>query len=60
MHPLHRAWRALPAGARRALFARGAAWLAPRAELPAPTPAVARIDTEADDRPAAWKICGAK
>jgi len=33
---MHRAWRLLPAGARRAALARGAAWLAPRARWPAP------------------------
>jgi glycosyltransferase involved in cell wall biosynthesis len=36
LHPLHRVWRALPAGARRAAFFRGAALLAPRPDLPAP------------------------
>jgi len=36
LHPLHRAWRLLPAGARRAALARGTAWLAPRASFPAP------------------------
>ena len=37
LHPLHRAWRLLPAGARRALLARGTALLAPRPTQPAPT-----------------------
>jgi glycosyltransferase involved in cell wall biosynthesis len=36
LHPLHRAWRLLPAGARRAALSRGTAWLAPRASFPAP------------------------
>ncbi len=36
LHPLHRAWRLLPAGARRALLARGTALLAPRPTHPAP------------------------
>jgi glycosyltransferase involved in cell wall biosynthesis len=39
LHPLHRAWRLLPAGARRAALARGTAWLAPRAAWPAPAAA---------------------
>jgi glycosyltransferase involved in cell wall biosynthesis len=34
--PLHRAWRALPPTARRAALARASAWLAPRAQWPAP------------------------
>jgi glycosyltransferase involved in cell wall biosynthesis len=37
LHPLHRAWRMLPAETRRNAFARGTAWLAPRAAWPAPT-----------------------
>ena len=36
LHPLHRAWRLLPADARRALLARGAALLAPRPTQPPP------------------------
>jgi glycosyltransferase involved in cell wall biosynthesis len=36
LHPLHRVWRALPAGARRAAFFRGAALIAPRPDLPPP------------------------
>jgi glycosyltransferase involved in cell wall biosynthesis len=36
LRPLHRAWRALPARARRRLLAHGSALLAPRAEWPAP------------------------
>jgi len=36
LHPLHRIWRALPAGARRAAFFRGAALFAPRPDLPPP------------------------
>ncbi len=39
LHPLHRAWRLLPAAARRSAFTRGTAWLAPRPGWPAP-PAV--------------------
>ncbi len=39
LHPLHRAWRLLPAGARRAALARGTAWLTPRATWPAPAAA---------------------
>jgi glycosyltransferase involved in cell wall biosynthesis len=38
MHPLHRLWRALPAGARRRVLSRGTALLAPRPD-PAPPPA---------------------
>jgi len=36
LHPLHRLWRALPAGPRRAAFFRVAATLAPRPDLPPP------------------------
>jgi glycosyltransferase involved in cell wall biosynthesis len=36
LHPLHRLWRALPAGARRRWLARGTALLAPRPDWPAP------------------------
>jgi glycosyltransferase involved in cell wall biosynthesis len=36
LHPLHRAWRALPAGARRAALSRVSAWAAPRPDWPAP------------------------
>ncbi len=36
LHPLHRLWRALPAGARRRLLARGTALLAPRPDQPPP------------------------
>jgi glycosyltransferase involved in cell wall biosynthesis len=36
LHPLHRIWRALPAGARRAAFFRGAVLFAPRPDLPPP------------------------
>ncbi len=36
LHPLHRAWRLLPAGARRSALARSTAWLAPSAPWPAP------------------------
>ncbi len=36
LHPLHRAWRMLPAETRRNVFARSTAWLAPRATWPAP------------------------
>ncbi len=39
LHPLHRAWRLLPPGMRRAAWARGTAWLAPRASWPAPAAA---------------------
>ncbi len=35
LHPLHRAWQALPARSRRLWLARGSAWLAPR---PDPVP----------------------
>jgi glycosyltransferase involved in cell wall biosynthesis len=34
--PLHRLWRTLPQGPRRALLANGATWLAPRPDSPAP------------------------
>jgi len=37
LHPLHRLWRALPAQARRAAFLRGAAFVAPRPDLPPPS-----------------------
>jgi glycosyltransferase involved in cell wall biosynthesis len=40
LHPLHRAWRLLPAGARRAALSHGTAWLAPRAAWPAPAAAL--------------------
>ncbi len=36
LHPLHRLWRALPAGGRRRLLARGTALLAPRPDQPPP------------------------
>lgn len=36
IHPLHRAWRLLPAGARRAALSRMTALLAPHPERPAP------------------------
>lgn len=36
LHPLHRLWRILPAGARRAAFARAAALAAPRPDQPPP------------------------
>jgi glycosyltransferase involved in cell wall biosynthesis len=36
LHPLHRAWRALPAGARRAALSRVSAWAAPRPDWPPP------------------------
>ena len=36
LHPLHRLWQALPAGARRTALARGAAILAPRPDQPPP------------------------
>ncbi len=36
LHPLHRLWRALPAGPRRAAFLRGASALAPRPHWPPP------------------------
>ena len=36
LHPLHRVWRALPAGARRAALSRAAGWLAPRPDQPPP------------------------
>ena len=36
LHPLHRLWRAMPAGARRRLLARGAALVAPRPDQPPP------------------------
>ncbi len=36
LSPLHRAWRLLPAGPRRALLRHGTAWLAPRPDRPAP------------------------
>ncbi len=40
LHPLHRAWRVLPAGTRRRLLSRGAALLAPRPDRhPPPWPA---------------------
>ncbi len=36
LHPLHAAWRMLPAGPRRRLFAHGTAWLAPRPDRQPP------------------------
>ncbi len=36
LHPLHRLWRALPAGSRRRLLSHGAALLAPRPDRPPP------------------------
>ncbi len=39
LHPLHRAWRALPPGARRRILSRGAALLAPRPDATAPVAA---------------------
>src|SRR4051794_19881383 len=36
LHPLHRAWRILPRGARRAVLLQGSAWFAPRPDAPAP------------------------
>ena len=36
LHPLHRAWQALPARSRRLWLARGSAWLAPRPDTVAP------------------------
>ncbi len=36
LHPLHRLWRMMPAGARRRLLARGGALLAPRPDWPPP------------------------
>ncbi len=38
LHPLHRIWRLLPAGARRTVLARATAMLAPRPTRPAPHP----------------------
>jgi glycosyltransferase involved in cell wall biosynthesis len=35
-HILHRVWRGLPPGMRRAAFTRGTAWLAPRPDQPPP------------------------
>lgn len=37
LHPLHRLWRALPAGSRRRLLSHGSALLAPRPDRPPPT-----------------------
>ncbi len=36
LHPLHRLWQVLPAGARRTLLARGTAMLAPKPDQPPP------------------------
>ncbi len=36
LHPLHRAWQALPARSRRLWLARGSAWLAPKPDRVAP------------------------